>query len=113
LYRTLDSRRALKGSIDSSIILFPRPGGRMHPISRAAVLTLALGSLTLAQDAPDPFLAERILPQNALVFLSIPQSAAASQDYAKSNLAKLVNHPEIRSFTAPLEAWIQKRKTQP
>lgn len=85
----------------------------MHPFARAAVLILALGSLTLAQDAPDSFLAERVLPQNALAFLSIPQSPATSADYAKSNLAKLVNHPEIKSFLAPFEAWVNKRKNQP
>jgi len=85
----------------------------MRPFARAAALVLALASLTLAQESPDPFLAERILPQNALVFLSIPQSASISEDYAKSNLAKLVNNPEMKSFTAPLEAWVKKRKTQP
>lgn len=81
--------------------------------ARAGLLVLALAPLALAQDAPDPFLAERILPAHPLVFLSVPRSGSIAQDYAKSNLAKLVNHPEIQSFTAPLEAWVKKRKTQP
>jgi hypothetical protein len=85
----------------------------MHLFARAAALLLVLASLTLAQEAPDPFLAERILPQNALVYLSIPQSASISDDYAKSNLSKLINHPEVRAFTGPLENWWKKRKTQP
>jgi hypothetical protein len=85
----------------------------MLPFARVSALIVALASLTLAQEAPDPFLAERILPQNALVFLSVPQSASISEDYAKSNLAKLVNHPEVKSFIAPFEAWLNKRKTQP
>jgi hypothetical protein len=85
----------------------------MRPSARAAALVLALATLTLAQEAPDPFLPERILPQNALVHLSVPESAAVSQDFAKSNLAKLLNHPEIKSFTAPFEAWLNRRKTQP
>jgi len=85
----------------------------MRPFARAAALVLALATLTIAQEAPDPFLPERILPQNALVFLSIPQSAAVSQDYGGSNLAKLINHPEIKGFTAPFEAWLNRRKTQP
>jgi hypothetical protein len=85
----------------------------MRPIARATVLLLALASLTLAQEAPDPFLAERILPQNALMFLSVPQSSAVTEDYAKSNLARLMNHPEVKSFLAPFEAWVKKRKTQP
>jgi hypothetical protein len=85
----------------------------MHPLVRAAVLGFALASITIAQEAPDSFLAERILPPNALLYLSLPQSASISDDYAKSNLAKLVNHPEIKGFTGPLEAWWKKRKTQP
>jgi hypothetical protein len=89
------------------------PGGFMRPISRAVVLILGIASLTMAQEAPDPFLAERILPQNALVFLSIPQSSFLSAEYAKSNLAKLVDHPEIRSFIGPLESWWKRRKTLP
>jgi hypothetical protein len=84
----------------------------MRPSARAAVLVLALVTLTVAQEAPDPFLPERILPQNALAFLSIPQSATISEDYAKSNLAKMVNHPEVKAFTDPLEKWWKKRKTQ-
>src|SRR5947207_7547328 len=85
----------------------------MRPFARAAALVLTLATLTLAQEAPDPFLPERLLPQNALMFLSIPQSATVSQDYAKSNLAKLLNHPEVKAFTAPFEAWVNRRKTQP
>src|SRR5258706_3373599 len=84
----------------------------MRPIARSAALILALASLTLAQEEPDPFLAERILPQNPLVYLSIPQSATVAQDYAKSNLARLINHPEIKSFFQPFEAWLNKRKTK-
>src|SRR6185295_2056646 len=80
---------------------------------RTAALGLALATLTIAQEAPDSFLAERILAPNALLFLSLPQSASITDDYAKSNLAKLVNHPEIKSFTGPLESWWKKRKTQP
>jgi len=85
----------------------------MRLLSRAAVLILGFASLTMAQEAPDPFLAEKILPQNALVYLSIPQSGFLADDYAKSNLAKLVDHPEIRSFVGPLENWWKRRKTQP
>ena len=85
----------------------------MRPSIRAALLGLALAGLTIAQEPPDSFLAERILPPNALVYLSVPQTAAGSEDYAKSNLAALVNHPEIKSFTGPFESWWKKRKTQP
>src|SRR5438046_766799 len=85
----------------------------MRPFARAALLLLPLASLTLAQEAPDPFLAERILPQNALLYLSMPQSASISKDYANSNLAKLINHPEIKAFTGSFESWLTKRKTQP
>jgi hypothetical protein len=85
----------------------------MRWYARSAALILALASLTLAQDAPDPFLAERILPQNALVHLAIPQSAFLSGDYAKSNLSRLVNDPEVRPFVASFESWWIRRKTQP
>ena len=85
----------------------------MRWYARSAALILAFASLTLAQEAPDPFLAERILPQNALVHLSIPQSAALSADYEQSNLARLVHDPEVRPFIASLESWWIRRKTQP
>jgi hypothetical protein len=80
---------------------------------RSAVLLLAFAALSLAQDAPDPFLGERILPQNALIHLSIPQTATLADDYAKSNLAKLIQDPEIRPFLASFETWWKRRKTQP
>src|ERR1041384_8230817 len=108
-----DSRAYLIGSVESTIVAGPTSGGRMRPFVRTAVLGLALATLTIAQEAPDSFLAERIFPPNALVFLSVPQSASISDDYAKSNLAKMVNHPEIKGFTDPLLAWWKKRKTQP
>jgi hypothetical protein len=85
----------------------------MRWTSRSTALILAFASLSLAQEAPDPFLAERILAQNALIHLSIPQSASISDDYARSNLAKLVNHPEVRPFIASFESWWKRRKTQP
>ncbi len=85
----------------------------MRSTVRAALLTLALASITLAQDKADPFLPERILPQNALLYLSIPQSASISEDYAKSNLSRLWNHPEVRGFIGSFESWWKKRKTQP
>jgi hypothetical protein len=85
----------------------------MRWTARSMALTLALASLTLAQDAPDPFLPERILPQNALIHLSIPQSPSISDDYAKSNLSKLVNDPEVRPFVASFESWWNRRKTMP
>ncbi|HUR38099.1 MAG TPA: DUF2950 family protein, partial [Planctomycetota bacterium] len=85
----------------------------MLKFARSAVLLLGFAALTLAQDAPDPFLAERILPQNALIHLSIPQSAALADDYAKSNLAKLIQDPEVRPFIASFESWWKRRKTQP
>src|SRR6185295_8557596 len=85
----------------------------MRLLARLAPLALLIATLTFAQEAPDPFLAERILAPNPLVFISIPQTASISDDYAKSNLSKLVNHPEIKSFTDPLEKWWKRRKTQP
>src|SRR5689334_6885163 len=85
----------------------------MLRFARSAVLLLGFAALTLAQDAPDPFLAERILPQNALIHLSVPQSAFLADDYAKSNLAKLIQDPEVRPFIASFESWWKRRKTQP
>lgn len=85
----------------------------MRWYARSAALILALVSLSLAQEAPDPFLAERILAQNALVHLSLPQTAAIADDYSKSNLHKLIHHPEVRGFVASFETWFHKRKTQP
>jgi hypothetical protein len=84
----------------------------MRSIVRGAALALTLATLTLAQEAPDPFLAERILPQNALVYLSMPQNSWKSPEYATSNLFKLINHPEIKAFSEPIQKWLNKRKTQ-
>ena len=84
----------------------------MRSIARALVLLAAIGTLTLAQEAPDPFLAERILPQNALVYLSMPRNSLKSPEHAASKLAKMINHPEIKSFIDSFQKWFEKRKTQ-
>jgi len=85
----------------------------MPRFARPVLLLLASAALSLAQEAPDPFLAEKILPQNALIHLSIPQTAGLADDYAKSNLAKLIQDPEVRPFIASFESWWIRRKTQP
>src|SRR5436190_7019354 len=99
--------------MDSIIVRTSPPGGRMRWTARSAALVLTLASLSLAQEAPDPFLPERILAPNALVHLSVPQSASISEDYAKSNLAKLVNHPEVKGFWDSFNSWWTRRRTQP
>ncbi len=79
---------------------------------RIPVLGAVLAALAVGQGAPDPFLMERLLPQDALLYVSVPQSASLAEDYKKSHLARLVDHPEIRAFTAPVEAWWKKRKNE-
>lgn len=82
--------------------------------ARAAALALALASLSFGPQAgPDPHFLERLLPPDALFYLSIPQSPAASEDYARSALARFWEHPEIRAFREPIERWWHKRKTEP
>jgi hypothetical protein len=86
----------------------------MFRSARAATLALALTTLSFGlQAAPDPHLLERLLPPDVLFYLSIPQSSAASQDYARSGLARFWEHPEIRAFRRPIERWWHKRKTEP
>jgi hypothetical protein len=85
----------------------------MRRTARSATLILAFATLCIAQEAPDPFFPEKILAQNALIHLSIPQSAFLSADYAQSNLSKLLNDPEVRPFIASFETWWKRRKTQP
>jgi len=84
----------------------------MRHLARPA-LFLVLASVALSQDGPDPFLLERVLAPGALLYVSVPQSAAVSEDYKKSNLARLWNHEEIRSFLEPVEKYWKKRKTEP
>lgn len=79
---------------------------------RVAGLLLALATFGIAQDRLDPFAMERLLAPGPLAYLAIPQSPAASEDYAGSALRRFWEHEEIRSFRAPLEAWWAKRKTQ-
>lgn len=81
---------------------------------RAALLAFALAGLSLGPQAgPDPCLLERLLPPDVLFYLSLPQSPAASEDYARSGLARFWEHPEIQAFRAPVERWWRKRKTEP
>ncbi|HXG62196.1 MAG TPA: DUF2950 family protein [Planctomycetota bacterium] len=86
----------------------------MSRFARTATLALALAALSFGpQAAPDPHLLERLLPPDVLFYLSIPQSPAASQDYARSGLARFWEHPEIRAFRRPIERWWHRRKTEP
>lgn len=86
----------------------------MSRFPRATLLAFALAGLSLGPQAgPDPYLLERLLPPDVLFYLSLPQSPAASEDYARSGLARFWEHPEIRAFRAPVERWWRKRKTEP
>jgi hypothetical protein len=79
----------------------------------ALALALVLGPLAVGQDKPDPFALERLLGPDALFVASLPRTPAAAQGYDGSELRKLWEHPEVRAFLAPFEAWLQSRKTQP
>ena len=73
---------------------------------------LAIGlALVSGQDKPDPFALERLLPPDALFVLSLPRTPAAAKGYDGSELRKLWEHPEVRAFLAPFEAWLEKRRT--
>ena len=86
----------------------------MRRTTTAALAFLLLVTLSLGQDAaPDPFLMERILPPGALLHLSIPHTAAASEGYTKSNVKRFWEHPEIRGFAAPIEKYVRKRLDEP
>lgn len=80
----------------------------MRTLAALALLAALLGG----QEPPDPFLTERILSPGALLYLSVPQSPAASEDYAKSHLARLFRNEEVASFLEPLEKWWKRRKTE-
>ncbi len=84
----------------------------MRPFARSLAVLAAAASLGIAQERFDPFALERLLPPGALLYLSIPQSPAASEDYATSAVRRFWENDEIRSFKAPIEAWWAKRKTQ-
>jgi hypothetical protein len=78
----------------------------------AALLTGLLAPLAFVQEGPDPFLMERILPPGTLLYLSVPQSPAASEGYLKSNLRAALEHPEVRPFIESFETWWKRRKTE-
>jgi hypothetical protein len=84
----------------------------MRTLARSLTLLLAAAALGTAQERFDPFALERLLPAGPLLYLSVPQSPAASEDYATSAVRKFWENDEIRAFKAPLEAWWAKRKTQ-
>lgn len=84
----------------------------MRFASRAAALFLAAAAFGTVQDKLDPFAMDRLLEPGAFLYLSIPQSPAATQDYGTSAVRKFWENDEIRAFKAPIEAWWAKRKTQ-
>lgn len=84
----------------------------MRIVSHAAALLLAASAFGLVQDRLDPFAMERLLQPGAFLYLSIPQSPAATEDYATSAVRRFWENDEIRAFKAPIEAWWAKRKTQ-
>ncbi|HEX7900502.1 MAG TPA: DUF2950 family protein [Planctomycetota bacterium] len=84
----------------------------MRIITRLASLLLVASAFGLTQEKLDPFALERLLSPGALFYLSVPQSPAASEDYATSAVKRFWENGEIRSFKAPFEAWWAKRKTQ-
>ena len=55
----------------------------------------------------EPFLMEKILPQNALLHLSIPRSEKVALGYVGSNLKKMLDHPEIRGVIEPVEKYLE------
>lgn len=79
---------------------------------RAILLAALLAPVAFVQEGPDPFLMERVLPPGAILYLSIPQSPAASEGYRKSNLRAALEHPEIRPFIDSFETWWKRRKTE-
>jgi hypothetical protein len=78
----------------------------------AILLAALLAPVAFVQEGPDPFLMERVLPPGAILYLSIPQSPAASEGYLKSNLRAALEHPEVRPFIESFEAWWKRRKTE-
>src|SRR5687767_8644333 len=84
----------------------------MRLVTRLSALLVAAGALGLTQERLDPFAMERLLAPGALLYLSVPQSPAASEDYAGSAVRRFWENDEIRAFKAPFEAWWVKRKTQ-
>jgi hypothetical protein len=73
------------------------------------LLAVLLAPVAFVQEGPDPFLMERVLPPGAILYLSIPQSPAASEGYLKSNLRAALEHPEVRPFIESFETWWKRR----
>ena len=73
---------------------------------------LFFSPLLLSAEDPDPFFLEKLLPENTLLYLSIPNNAGVSEDYQKSTLHRLLQHPEVKSFLEPLEAYVAKRRKE-
>lgn len=77
---------------------------------KLAAPALLLCLAALGQEAPDPFLMERVLPPGALLYLAVPQSARLSEDYRQSHLARFLENEEIRPFADSLLKWWKRRK---
>ncbi len=79
---------------------------------RKLILFLLLAPILIAAEEPDPFFLERVLPESTLLYVSIPNSAAVSEDFPKTSLYKLIHHPEVQSFLEPLRAYMDKMKKE-
>ena len=80
---------------------------------RTAIFAALLAAFSFRQEAPDPFLLERVLPPEPLFYLSVPQSPRVSEGYRASHLRRLIENEEVKAFVEPLEAWWKKRRTDP
>lgn len=78
---------------------------------RTALLATLLAAFPFRQEAPDPFLLERVLPPDPLFYLSVPQSPRVSRGYRASNLRRFMEHEEVKAFVEPLETWWKKRRS--
>lgn len=83
-----------------------------RPFLLAALVLFSSPIVLSSQDAADPFLLEKLLPSDTILYLSIPNDPARGEDFRKSNLHNLLNHPEIRFFLEPFERYLAKRKNE-
>src|ERR1043166_3758619 len=63
--------------------------------------------LSLPGQKPDPELLTKLAPADAYFYLSIPNDPVRAEEYQRSNLHRLVEHPEVRKFVDPIKDAIR------
>ena len=82
-------------------------------MARRILIALLVPVLALSCSGPDAEspkqeLLAGLVPDSTFFYLSIPNDPQREEEYRKSNLHKLVNHPSVKRFIEPLESYVSE-----